>query len=289
VLDDGVIGTLAAHQVDAVFRPKVDAAWHLHELTRDLPLSKFVVFSSLAGTIGNGGQGNYAAANTFLDALAWHRRAMGLPATSLVWGPWETLDQARIRMPLIPVESGLDLLDTTLRTSRPVIVAAKLDGEPEDRLAPAGVDRVSAWTRRLAGRGEADQHEIVLGLVRDKVAEVLGPDAPATIDADRGLIDLGLDSLTMIDLRNRLGAATGIRPPSTFTFDHPTPAALARALRAEIVPQHSLSILDELDTLLDLDDAVRPMVVRRLRDVLTRLEPTTDDILDLIDTELGED
>jgi pimaricinolide synthase PimS1 len=197
-------------------------------------------------------------------------------------------------LPLMSVDTGLELFDAALRTSRPAFVAATLDTATLERLtlehfAPAEPDRRSSWARRLAGRSDADQVAILLDLVRGKIAEVLWHNAPTAIDADRGLLDLGFDSLTAVDLRNRLGAVTGLRLPTTFAFDHPTPTALAHALHAKIIPPQPLSVLDELEEqLLAVDRTMRPALVRRLRDVLTRLDPNTDDLLDLIDIELGK-
>ncbi|MBT2212472.1 type I polyketide synthase [Actinomadura sp. NEAU-AAG7] len=271
IIDDGTLATLTPERFDAVLRPKVDAAWHLHELTADLDLSAFVLYSSLAGTLGNPGQGNYAAANTFLDALAQHRHAHGLPALSLAWGPWATgggmtrdlgrADTARItRAGLVPLSAGegLALLDAALARGRASAVPARLGGATSSgsaagpggavppilrglaRSAPARRTAAaeagassSSFARLLAGLPEAERHGAALDLVRTQAAAVLGHSSATAIAADRSFKDLAFDSLTGVELRNRLNTATGLRLPATLVFDHPTPAALASHLLTE--------------------------------------------------------
>ncbi|WP_246198376.1 type I polyketide synthase [Actinomadura syzygii] len=266
VLDDATVGALTAERVDAVLRPKVDAAWNLHELTRDRELSAFVLFSSAAGVLGSAGQGNYAAANAYLDALAHHRAALGLPATSLAWGLWEAAsgmtgamsgaDVARIgRLGLTPLatDDALDLFDQALSADRPLLVPARLDvaavrsrarhGAPPPMLrglvrAPRPTGRTgggAAWRRRLAGMSEEDRERALLDLVRTQVSVVLGHATAGTVDADRTFKELGFDSLTAVDLRNRLNSATGLRLPATLVFDHPTATGLARHLADELL------------------------------------------------------
>ncbi|NXY96047.1 SDR family NAD(P)-dependent oxidoreductase, partial [Streptomyces sp. BR123] len=271
VLDDGVIGSLTADRLSAVLRPKVDAAWNLHELTRDLDLSAFVLFSSAAGVFGGAGQANYAAANAFLDALAAHRRASGLAGTSLAWGLWtgvggmggELADGDRERInrggigSLTP-ETGLALFDAARRTADPLLVPLPLDlaavraqartGMVPDLLRglvrmPArraaagrgGTGDGSALRTRLAGLPADGRETALLDMVRAEVAAVLGHASTDEVPADRAFKELGFDSLTSVELRNRLGAATGERLPATLVFDHPTPSALAAYLRAEVL------------------------------------------------------
>jgi NAD(P)-dependent dehydrogenase (short-subunit alcohol dehydrogenase family)/aryl carrier-like protein len=269
VLDDATIGNLTPERIDAVLRPKVDAAWNLHELTRDNELAAFVLFSSAAGILGSPGQGNYAAANAFLDALAQHRHAHGLAATSLAWGPWEQAggmvgglseaDRARMsRGGVIPLtaEQGLALFDTSLAIGRPALVPARLDLPAIRALADSGSvppllrgliratgrtaqssAGASALRRRLSGAAEGEQHRLLLDLVRTKIATVLGHATPETVEVERGFLDMGFDSLTAVELRNRLNAATGLRLPATTLFDHPTPTALAAHLREAVAPE----------------------------------------------------
>ncbi|MCZ0975315.1 KR domain-containing protein [Streptomyces albulus] len=187
VLDDGVIGSLSADRLGVVLRPKVDAAWHLHEATRGMDLGAFVVFSSVAGTFGSPGQGNYAAANAFLDALMVQRRASGLPGVSLAWGPWErsggmtgTLSDAeaerlaRSGMPPLTVERGLALYDAATAGDRAVAVPVQLDltalrGRGDVPALLRGVVRTPA--RRAAATGAAPSAD---GLAR-QLAGLEGP------------------------------------------------------------------------------------------------------------------
>ena len=267
-LDDGVVSSLTPERVDAVLRPKAEAALHLHELTRDLPLAAFVLFSSAAGTFGGPGQANYAAASAFLDALAQHRRAQGLPGQALAWTLWEQrsaltsrLAQADARrlarsgMPALSTEHGLALFDAALGVDLPVLVPIRLDpvalragadSRPVSTLlrglmrGPARrVAAQAAADTSLAGRlgtlAGAERELLLLGLVRAQVAAVLGHASPEAVEAGRAFRDLGFDSLAAVELRNRLNTATGLRLPATLAFDHPTPLALARYLQAELL------------------------------------------------------
>ncbi|MGA2164865.1 MAG: SDR family NAD(P)-dependent oxidoreductase, partial [Solirubrobacteraceae bacterium] len=263
-LDDGVVESLTAEQVERVWAPKAAAAWYLHELTADLDLSAFVLFSSAAGTFGAPGQGNYAAANAFVDGLAAYRRARGLPATSLAWGLWEQAtsltgelgegDLARIErggLRALPTEEGLALFDAARAGSEALVLPVGLDwaavrGGARAGLLPAllrGLVRAPArralaaggsLARRLAGAPRSEHREIVLRTVLVHAAAVLGHDSPDAIEAQRAFKDLGFESLSAVELRNRLSTATGLRLPATLIFDHPTPAALARHLLEEI-------------------------------------------------------
>jgi acyl transferase domain-containing protein/acyl carrier protein len=266
-LDDGVIASLTAQRIERVFAGKAAGAWNLHDLTREMDLSAFVLFSSAAGVMGNPGQGNYAAANAFLDALAAHRRSLGLPGLSIAWGLWEQtseltgrLDEgdlarmARVGMTGISNEEGMRMLDQALAIDRPLVVSVKLDkralrAHAQTRVLPPllhGIVRVPP--RAGAGRNGAggslallladapeDQHpDVVLELVRSHVASVLGHDAPGAIDERHTFKELGFDSLTAVELRNQLEAATGMRLPATLIFDHPTPQALAERLLSSL-------------------------------------------------------
>ncbi|MFE2676512.1 SDR family NAD(P)-dependent oxidoreductase [Streptomyces hygroscopicus] len=265
VLDDGVIDTLSPKRIDAVFEPKVDAAWNLHELTRDLDLAEFVMFSSAAGVFGSPGQGNYAAANTFLDALAAHRRALGLPAVSLAWGPWEqaggmtgTLSQAdmvrmaREGMAALSMAGGMRLLDAGRTGEDALFVPMRLETAALSNQADIptllrGVVRVRSKAAadgkaaapesarvKLAGLSGAELDRALLDLVRGSAAMVLGHSGAQSIEPDRSFQNLGFDSLAGVEFRNRLNSATGLRLPSTLIFDNPTPAALAEYLRGRV-------------------------------------------------------
>ncbi|WP_405182248.1 SDR family NAD(P)-dependent oxidoreductase [Nocardia sp. NBC_01377] len=263
VLDDGVVAALTPDRIDAVMRPKVDAALHLHRLTAGARLRAFVLFSSAAGVFGGPGQGNYAAANAFLDALAQHRRACGLPGQSIAWTLWEQrsamtdrLDDidarriARSGMPALIDRHGLELFDAATAAGDPHLVAMPLDltalraraaTEPVPRLLhglvrPAarraataphlGAD-VATTSGRLGALPASERHRELRELVRVQVAAVLGHAGTDMVEPGRAFRDLGFDSLAAVDLRNRLNLVTGLRLPATLVFDHPNPAALA--------------------------------------------------------------
>ncbi|MFF3445378.1 SDR family NAD(P)-dependent oxidoreductase, partial [Streptosporangium sp. NPDC002721] len=346
VVADGVVGSLTPEQVDTVWRPKSDAAWHLHELTRDLDLSAFVLFSSSAGTLDGAGQGNYAAANVFLDALAEHRRAAGLPAVSLAWGMWAPevggmtaqlgeADLRRVRRSgLLPLtaETGLALLDESLVLGEAALAPVRLDlAALRSRAdAPPAMLRglVAARTRRVAREAAPAPAEqslqqrleslsatgrdrLLLDLVRTHVAAVLGHEDGDAVDALRPFKELGFDSLTAVELRNRLGAATGVRLPATLIFDHPTLASVADLIRTELVADEppAATLEAELARLEHAMEAVAPdpaeheRIAARLRALTSRwLETrggetvragapelgsaTADELFDILDSEL---
>jgi NADPH:quinone reductase-like Zn-dependent oxidoreductase/acyl carrier protein len=261
VIDDGLIGSLTSEQFERVLAPKVAGAWNLHELTCGMDLSAFVLFSSVAGTLGSPGQGNYAAANAFLDALASHRQALGLAGTSIAWGLWEqqsamTSDLAerdlarmtRTGVLALSSEEGLGLFDDALTANEPFVVSARLDtgalrsrarsGELHPlfsamiRVRARDTPRASnaSLTQLLARTPEDQHHDIVLDLVRSGAARVLGHSTPEAIDTQRPFKDLGFDSLAAVELRNTLTTQTGMRLPATLIFDHPTPIDVARYL-----------------------------------------------------------
>ncbi|MER7610722.1 type I polyketide synthase [Nonomuraea wenchangensis] len=261
---NAVLADLTPELVDQVAAPKADAAWHLHELTQKHDLAEFVLFSSSASLVDNPGQGNYAAANAFLNALAEQRRAAGLPARTLAWGLWggeagmQSLlrddDLARIRrwgMLPLPVDAGLALFDAARRADAavlapirldPAAVRARADGVPAllQDLAPA-VRRKTATPggnelEPLAALGPEARLERLVELVRRRAAQVLGHADPEPVEPDADLVGLGLDSLAAMELRNALNSATGVRLPATAAFDYPSVRALARVLDEEMAP-----------------------------------------------------
>jgi hypothetical protein len=331
VLDDAVIGTLTADQLDRVLRPKVDAAVNLHELTDDLDL--FVLFSSASATFGTVGQGNYAAANAFLDALAHTRRAAGLPAVSIGWGMWaeatgmtghlDTADLARVTGigDALSTEEGLGLFDAALTDTPAHLVAMRLDvatiramGQVPPLLR--GLVRGPVWRQagntgsapellsRLAGLAEDEQRQVLLDAVRGETAVVLGHAGAEAIPADRGFMELGATSLSAIELRNRMAAATGLRLPSTLIFDYPTAAKLTDYLHANVAVDNTGDGLGDLIDQLEAGLASasdKGSALLRLQALLARFEtgedgsaqlPDFDEVTDeqmfaLIDNELG--
>ncbi|MFD7080863.1 SDR family NAD(P)-dependent oxidoreductase [Streptomyces sp. NPDC059918] len=261
---NGVVTGLTEDEFEAVLAPKADAAWHLHDLTRDLDLSAFVLFSSAGGTIFAAGQAAYATANVFLDALAVHRRAAGLPATSLEYGLWGVdaglgaylgeADLVRLKrqgFPPLTAEEGLSAVDAALfeaPASPAVLVALRIDttalraraGDlhsllrglvrtPVRQVASGqGEGGAPALAGRLAGRSAEDRSRILLELVRGHVANLLGYPSGDAIEADRAFQELGFDSLAAVELRNVLNAETGLRLPATLLFDYPNSQAVAQ-------------------------------------------------------------
>ncbi|MEO3857742.1 type I polyketide synthase [Acrocarpospora sp. B8E8] len=282
VLDDATVTGLTAERLDAVLRPKVDGALNLHRATRDAGAPALVLYSSVMATLGGAGQAAYAAANAFLEALARHRRAHGLPATALAWGSWtegmttalggaDRSRMARAGLSPLSVPAGLALFDRALALDEPVAVPARLDlaavraagpdaapilrglvppvpARPPSPGRAAGVP----LAERLAALDPGARTRTVLELISARSAAVLGHDAAGAVEADASFKDLGFDSLTSVELRNQLCAATGLRLPAALLFNHPTPAALARHLIAELTPgapEPGGGVLADLDRL----------------------------------------
>ncbi|WP_449273547.1 type I polyketide synthase [Kitasatospora purpeofusca] len=271
-LADGVFEGRSAERLDEVFAPKADAAWHLHEATRDLGLAAFVLFSSGASVFGSAGQSLYGSANGFLDGLAGWRRERGLPAVSLAWGLWAQAsgltghlgeaDRARLArggLKALATEEALALFDAALRSPEALLVPTRLDRDALRKQAAGGelnpllrglvrtprrtaatgapADDAADFAARLAALPEREQHREVLDLVRSAAAAVLGHPSKNAVAAAQAFKETGFDSLGAVQLRNRLARATGVRLPATLVFDHPTPLALARHLRSELLPE----------------------------------------------------
>ncbi|GAB3449356.1 type I polyketide synthase [Actinophytocola sediminis] len=265
VLADGLLSSLTGAELDVVLRPKVDAAWHLHELTVGMNLSAFVLFSSVAGVLGTPGQANYAAANSFLDALAVHRASRGLPAVSVAWGLWESASgmtehlsevhlgrMAKEGLLPLPTDLGMAVLDAVAAQPNPTVIGMPVDlaaartHQPQPVLmrgltrtrhrreaAMAGVISGDALLGELSTLDAGDQYELVCGIVLEHATAVLGRDE--RLAADQVFQDVGFDSLTAVDLRNRLARAVSVQLPATAVFDHRTPDALARRLLADLL------------------------------------------------------
>ncbi|MEV4616787.1 SDR family NAD(P)-dependent oxidoreductase, partial [Kitasatospora sp. NPDC049258] len=355
VLDDGMIGSLTPERVSAVLRPKADAAWNLHQATKDLDLTAFVLFSSAAGTLGNAGQANYAAANAYLDALAAHRRTLGLPGVSLAWGPWvgtsgmtgelteaEIERMSRAGMPPLTVEHGLGLLDAAVAGAEPCVLPIRLDlavlgagggvpallrglVRPQVRRASAagagGSGDGGELLRRLSALPEAERREALLVAVCGQVSGVLGHGQADEVDPQRRFQDLGFDSLTAVELRNRLSALSGVRLSATLVFDYPTAQELADHLygRLELGPEPTAgpaALLAELEQLerafgeTEVDEELFAQVAGRLEVLRSKWQArgaaatgpavaggaeeafdfdaaSDDEMFDLLDNELG--
>lgn len=353
-LDDGVVGSLTAARLNTVWAPKAIGAWNLHELTREMEadLSVFVVFSSTAGLLGASGQANYAAASVFLDTLMEHRQSQGLPGVSMAWGLWDQptgltgqLDATALarmrRSGIVPLstDAALELFDMALHHP-PVVAAAGLDlhslrdaagtaqvpaawGRLIGRTGRAPVTDAgpepSRLARSLIGSSEAERHRVLVDLVRTEAAAVLGHSGPEAVETERAFKDMGFDSLTAVELRNRLGAHTGLRLPTTLVFDHPTVVRLSRELEDRLVPRPASPEEEARRRLADLEAALSSLssrsspgrdevVVGELRAGLQRAlskltagdgaagrsiedelqSADADEVLDFIDREFGE-
>ncbi|OLF06421.1 type I polyketide synthase, partial [Actinophytocola xanthii] len=258
VLDDGVVDQLTPERLDTVLSPKADGAWYLHEATRDRGLAGFVLYSSVAGVMGSPGQGNYAAANAYLDALAAQRHGLGLPATSLAWGPWTSdlgmlaADTRRTRasgLTPIGVEQGLAMFDAATASDHPLVVLLRTAGPltanvpplfralaPTARRTAAGASDVTPDTLRdrLRGRDADERRRILRELVVAHTAAVLGHDRADDVDPTQEFLELGFESLLSVQLRNQLAEAVGLRLPTTVIFDQPTPTRLADWLHDQL-------------------------------------------------------
>jgi acyl carrier protein len=326
VTDDGVVQSLTPERLDRVLRPKVDAVLNLHEATAARPeLRAFVLFSSFSGLFGSPGLANYAAANTFLDALAQHRRAGGLPALSLAWGLWseetgmggrlaeaDRTRMARGGVGAMTAAHALALFDAAVGADEAVLVPARMElaalrarartdgvpavlralvpvtGRDAERAEPGAA---GSFRERVTALPEAERADAALDFVRTHVATVLGFPGPEAVGAEQTFKESGFDSLTAVELRNRLNAATGLRLPATLVFDFPTPAALAAHLLAETAAEQAApaeSVLEEVARLesvfssltedalagLAADEAAHQAITARLKGLLSRLDGT---------------
>ncbi|KIZ15988.1 type I polyketide synthase [Streptomyces natalensis] len=332
VLDDGVIASLTPERLSAVLRPKVDAAWNLHEATKDLDLAAFVLYSSISGVLGSLGQGNYAAGNVFLDALAGHRAGLGLPAQSLAWGAWTqgggmtaTLSDADMQRmasygtaPLSP-ERGLALFDAATagsathlvavgRVSGPVraqgpvpsMLRGLVKGARRTAVNTTGETAVSLADRLRAARPE-ERTQLMTDVVRTEAAAVLGHASSQNVDARREFYELGFDSLTSVELRNRLSTVTGLRLSATVVFDSKNPTDLAARLYADLAAQSALDgsasqagflpvAAPETDSLermfLDALDSGKVPEAQRMLSALGALRPSFENTAELEDLPL---
>ena len=345
VVDDGVLDRLDTGRLAAVADAKTAGAVVLDELTAELRPEVFVLFSSVAAVFGGAGQGNYAAANAALDALAGRRRARGLAATSVAWGPWagggmaqgSEAARARVRrgaLPALDPDLAVRALGEAVDGGDGVLAVMDVDWaqfaaapgvaqlplvrdlpEVREHAAAPGTQagQEDGLAGRLAGLPRAEQLQLLAELVRAEAAAILGHASAEAIDLGQAFKDLGFDSLTAVELRNRLAAVTGLRLSATLVFDYATPAALADHLRAVLADEGAptpLPLLAELDKLesmlagLTADEAESATITARLEAVTSKwkearrkldkaavteqLEASTDDeIFDFIGKELG--
>ncbi|KAA1243296.1 SDR family NAD(P)-dependent oxidoreductase, partial [Mycobacterium simiae] len=267
-LDDGLITSLTPQRIDTVLHAKVDGAWNLHHGTEHLDLSMFVLCSSMAAVLGTPAQANYAAANAFLDALAASRQHHGLAGLSLQWGLWEQpsamtehLQQAdltrlnRIGLQALSAHHASTLFDTALlHTTHPSLIATDLDHytlttaalhtplpplfhhltpHPVRPQATNTTTPTTALAQRLHELPLTQQHELLTHTITTQLAQVLGQN-PQEINPHASFQDLGFDSLTALELRNRLKTTTGLTLPATLIFDYPTPTTLAQHLKQQL-------------------------------------------------------
>jgi NAD(P)-dependent dehydrogenase (short-subunit alcohol dehydrogenase family)/acyl carrier protein len=310
VTDFAAVDRITVDQFASVMAAKVAGARHLHDLTSRLALDAFVLFSSGAGVWGSAGNGAYAAASAFLDAMAEHRRALGLVATSVAWGSWDGEGMAageagellsRRGMRPMAAESAVLALAQAVGRAETAVAVADVDwhrfapaftlarpspliaGIPDVQRALRAAEPEPDGTReveRLAGLSEAQRRRVVAELVYASVAAVLGHDSAASIDATRPFDELGFTSLTAVELRNSLVQATGLPLPATMIFDYPTPAVLAEHLSAQFGADESVvdsTVLDDIDRLaVDVattnpDDDTRSKIIIRLQTIIANM------------------
>ncbi|MFF7166639.1 KR domain-containing protein, partial [Streptomyces sp. NPDC008086] len=319
------LSELTPGRLQSMLRSTADTAWQLHELTRELDLSAFVLCTSAGGAIGGAGRAGDSAAAAYLDGLARHRTALGLPATALALGPFDqasTTGSPVTRLPLreLTAQDGADAFDAALRSDRPALVAVRLDGAA--LRAGAGLPAVLSSLAGTSGRARAagagsgtpalslegltaqERQQSVLDLVRAESAAVLGHADVGAVAADRAFQELGFDSMTVVELRNRITARTGIALSATLAFDHPSPAALTEYLLAQLSSEHEAAPLSPVDGELRRLEALllqapedateRHDIVVRLQTLLSRLteaddEPQSADLTGRIETASAEE
>ncbi|AFY78333.1 polyketide synthase family protein [Pleurocapsa sp. PCC 7327] len=274
ILDDGVLIQQSWERFQQVMAPKVQGAWNLHLATQNYPLDFFVMFSSAASVVGCAGQGNYCAANAFLDVLAHYRRSLGLPGLSINWGSWSSVgmaarlaDRDRDRLvqqgiTAIQPEQGLQILEELLARDitqigvLPIDWSAFLKQLPNDEafsffkeVMPASEEKIrqpSKFLQQLEAATTSDRNGLLIDCIRSHIAGILGIEPPESIDIDRGLTELGIDSLSSVELRNKLQTSLQCTLPSTLIFDYPTIAAIADYLDKKILSPTSSKVEREI-------------------------------------------
>ncbi|NEP12525.1 MAG: type I polyketide synthase [Symploca sp. SIO2C1] len=274
VLDDGVLQKMSWQQFTKVMAPKVQGTWYLHQFTKDLPLDWFVCFSSIASMLGNLGQGNYAAANAFMDSVAHYRRGMGLPGLSINWGAWAAAGMAAsldaqyqqrldaMGMSAIEPEQGMQALGSLLSECASQVGVFPVNWSRFIRQFPGAqkMPLLSAWistepssTQKLALREQleaapvSERKELLTTQMRSEIAKTLGWTDIQKIGIRQPLFDLGLDSLMATELKNRLESSLGTSFSATLLFDYPTLEALVEYLVNNVIPINFSSDVDEVE------------------------------------------
>ena len=286
VLDDGVLQQISWQQFTKVMAPKVQGTWHLHQLTKDLPLDFFVCFSSVASILGGPGQGNYAAANSFMDTLAHYRRGLGLPGLSINWGAWgsvgmaarlDSVNQKRLESSGIitmELERGMQALGSLLSDSSGQVIVSPINWSKFVKQLPSGrkipflealVSTEPSLTQKSAFREElesvpvSERQELLTNQIRSLIAKTLGWTDTQKIGMRQPLFDLGLDSLMAVELKNRLESSLETSLSSTLLFDYPTVEALVEYLASDVISLEFYSDLDETENVEqeEIDNASR--------------------------------
>jgi acyl transferase domain-containing protein/acyl carrier protein len=266
------IAELDGERLSATLAPKLAGAWNLHRLTRDLELDHFVCFSSVSSILGSRGLAAYAAANAALDALAHHRRNLGLAATTVNWGPWAEVGMAsgdaaalrRIGMNPLPTSNALAILDRLLGGRVPQALVADVDWTvfapalearrrrpmlDAVRPAPgAATTATPSLRRRIEEVPPCEREDLLVASLQEEVARVLGRDAPGAVDVTQGLFEMGLDSLMAVELKARLEKALGFALPRTLVFEFPSIAVLSRHLLSLCAPRAAPPVPDATPT-----------------------------------------
>jgi acyl carrier protein/NADP-dependent 3-hydroxy acid dehydrogenase YdfG len=303
ILDDGVLIEQSWERFERVMAPKIEGAWNLHLETQNYPLDFFILFSSAASLVGSAGQANYCAANAFLDALAYYRRSLGLPGTSINWGSWESVGMAtRLRTQIqsrlseqglgaIALESGLQILEELLKQNVTQVGVLPIDWsifrKPFpffEEVMPVSEEKIpqqSDFLEQLKGTIISDRKRLLIAHIRSHVAKILGIHVPDSIEIQQGLSELGMDSLASVELRNRLQTSLQFTLPSTLIFDYPTIGAIADYLETQVFSsrrdqiekateyEHPKSTLTEIQHL--SDEEAEAMLLDELKNIETFL------------------
>ncbi|WP_424097233.1 SDR family NAD(P)-dependent oxidoreductase [Moorena producens] len=258
MLSDGVLQNQSWSSFEKVMAAKVQGAWHLHQLTKNQPMDFFVLFSSVASLLGSPGQGNHAAANAFLDSLAHYRRGLGLSGLSIHWGAVSQVGQAAERgadltaelkgMGVISPAGVLEALELLISTEAVEVGVVPINwskwtarvsnwpflAEWQEKIHTSEVSK-SEFIEQLKAVLPSEQKELLTAHVRSQVARVLGISSAQSIGLEEGFFELGMDSLTSVELRNRLQGSLSCSIPSSLAFDYPTVGELVDYLAQQLL------------------------------------------------------